>query len=305
MLTCTDAWHQLGTTHAADDALAALSLGGLSEWHVRKVPVTAIDQWKGRLAIPSRYATVRDSPTDPKGLDFLGLVGETYRVFQNEDHTPLLDALAAESGARFETAGELDGGRKFFVTLKLPGQLRIGGEHQVDMYLALVNSHDGSMALSLIPTPVLASSQTTLNTGTMLRIRHTATLDPAQAAADALETTFDYLDGFQRDAQRLAGAPLGLAEFEEMIAAAFGPPSGASAATITRTENKLDKMAELFADKASTTAWAGWTAIAEWADHHAPTRGDDRDTARATNAVLDPSFKAKALAVVKATAGIA
>jgi hypothetical protein len=46
----------------------------------------------------------------------LGVVGRGYTPIQNEEHADLLD----ESGAHFETAGSIKGGRHVLLTMKLP-----------------------------------------------------------------------------------------------------------------------------------------------------------------------------------------
>ena len=59
----------------------------------------------------------------------------------------LLDAITDDSGARFETAGALRGGRETFVTMKLPNSMVFdgidGSKDRTDFYLAALNSHDG------------------------------------------------------------------------------------------------------------------------------------------------------------------
>ena len=67
----------------------------------------------------------------------------------------LLNALTDESGAHFETAGALRGGREIFVTMKLPKSMtfdgRDGSEDRTDFFLAALNSHDGYLPLAEMP----------------------------------------------------------------------------------------------------------------------------------------------------------
>src|SRR5690606_19715075 len=87
----------------------------------------------------------------------------SYTVIQNEEHAGLLNALVDESGAHFETAGALQGGKRVFITMKLPGHMSIGGVDRVDQYLAAMNSHDGSSAFTFMISPVRIVCQNTLN----------------------------------------------------------------------------------------------------------------------------------------------
>lgn len=306
----SDAWHQLGQQvgHAMT-AEEAMRLGMLGGWNLRKAPLFAY-AGDERIVVPAKYAVLRDNPVEDRA-DVLGVVGEPYKIIQNEAHADLLNALVDESGAHFETAGAIDGGRKVFITMKLPGYMKVGGVDRVDNYIAAINSHDGSMAFTFMVTPVRIVCENTLNMAfsnhsSTIRVRHTVGADNILIAQvrEALDITFNYLDGFQEEAERLINTTMTQSQFEEIIAREFGAPEGAPLATQTRCENKVLAMAELFADadthkEVRNTAWAGLNAITEWFDHFSPTRGDDRDGTRAVNAVMDNVFKNRALAMIR------
>ena len=304
----TDAWHLLGTTldhsFTAEEAMREGHLGG---WNVRKAPAYTVDPVTG-LTIPmvGRAAILRDNPIREGQVDFLGDNGEDYQIIQNEQHADLLNMLVDESGAHFETAGALDGGKRVFITMKLPGHISVGKVDQVENYIAAINSHDGSLSFTLMVTPVRIVCANTLNmafsnNSHMFRVRHTSGAEKAlrQQAREALEFSFNYLDGFQAEAERLVNTTLTQVRFEEIISREFGPKADAAPATITRSERKIEEMVELFAeantqDGIRNTAWAGLNALTEWADHFSPARGDDRDGTRATKAVMYPAFKNRA-----------
>ena len=125
----TDAWHRLGQTvgHSmtAEEALASAQLSG---WSVHKrrlvIPLEPVITDNGvttpaPLPVADHFATVRTNPITGK-IDVLGVVGSKYEPVQNEESCALLNALTDESGAVFETAGALRGGRETFVTMRLP-----------------------------------------------------------------------------------------------------------------------------------------------------------------------------------------
>lgn len=309
-----DAWHQLGITlDSSFTAEEAMQYGRLGGWNVRKTPLSTNVEGVGEILVPEQYAVVRNNPVEQGRVDVLGTVGENYVPVQNEAHADLLNALVDEAGAHFETAGAIDGGRRVFVTMKLPGHMSIGGRggDRVDTYIAAVNSHDGSMAFTFMVTPVRIVCQNTLNVALgsaapSFKVRHTsgATNAITARAREALELTFNYTDEFEEIARRLVDTPLSADRFDQIITGAFGPAEGAAAATVTRTENKLDEMRELFitADTQSPirdTAWAGFNALTEWFDHFSPTRGseEERELSRATKAVMYPAFKQTAAAL--------
>lgn len=307
-----DAWHALGKTldhsFTAEEAMTEGLLGG---WDVRKRPMTFTTEEGLVVPVPGRVAIVRNNPVRPGQVDFLGDTGDNYHIVQNEEHAAYLNALVDEGGAHFETAGALDGGRKVFITMKLPGHMKIGGVDQVDTHLATINTHDGSMSFTTMATPVRIVCQNTLNmaygaaTG-IFRVRHTSGATKAiQKAREVLDLSFAYMDAFQKEADMLINTTLTQSQFEEIIAREFGAPEGSPAATVTRCEGKIEQMAELFADAQTqegirNTAWAGLNALTEWFDHFSPTRGDDRDASRAQKALLEPAFKNQAKALMLA-----
>jgi len=160
----TDAWHRLGQIvgHAMD-AETALAAAHLAKWDVRKMrlvvpqkPVITDDGVTTPAPIPvdDHFATVRTNPITGN-IDVLGVVGSKYEPVQNEESCALLNALTDESGAVFETAGALRGGREMFVTMRLPESMTFdgidGSKDRTDFMLAALNSHDGYLPLAEMP----------------------------------------------------------------------------------------------------------------------------------------------------------
>ena len=152
----TDAWHQLGQQvgHAGDRPRGSARRppgqlerpqNGASCPQEPVISETGVTT-PAPLAVPDQWATVRTNPITG-ALDVLGVVGNKYEPMQNEASCDLLDALTGESGAVYETAGALRGGRETFVTMKLPESMVFDGidgtKDRTDFYLAALNSHDG------------------------------------------------------------------------------------------------------------------------------------------------------------------
>lgn len=325
-----DAWHHLGTTlpsaFTAEDAMEQGLLGG---WNVRTQPLythvkdDVVDEETGEITsktsqveIPNRFGVVRDNPVVPGQIDPLSVVGSAYHPIQNEAHAEFLNTLVDESGAHFETAGAIDGGRKVFITMKMPGHMKVGGVDQVDMYLAALNSHDGSLPFTVMVTPVRVVCENTLNiawggTDSKVKIRHTrhGGKSIVERARQTLDLSFDYLEGFQDEAEKLINTTMTQSSFEQIIEKAYGVDEDAPVSTMTRTSNKLDEMVRLFADAYTheglrDTAWAGLNALTEWNDHFTPVRNDDEQGQRSIKAVMDPNFKNRARNLIVAHAGI-
>ncbi|WP_370074844.1 DUF932 domain-containing protein [Nocardioides sp.] len=176
-----DAWHRLGTTvrDRAFSAEEAMTLGHLGGWEVRKLPLTTAEVSEGGVTpieVPG-FATVRTTPFTGQP-EALGVVGGGYTPLQNEDHAEFLNLLADESGAIFDTAGSLRGGRQVFITMQLPNSLTVGGTDRVDLNIAALNSHDGTSAFRILVTPVrvvCANTQSAAlsNHESSFSIRHT------------------------------------------------------------------------------------------------------------------------------------
>jgi len=206
-------WHGLGVVLERPPATiaAAIEASGLG-WRVEREPIaidrgdvaTAQDWWEPRCEeIPGYYATVRQ---DTRAV--LGIVGERYRIVQNEEAFRFVDQLLG-SQLHFETAGSLHSGRRVWVLATLPERIEIGGD-PVRPYVLLMNSHDGSTAVIAATTPVRVVCQNTLNWGLeracqKFSIRHTEQISRrVHEARRVLELSIDYYEQFQATGNLLA-----------------------------------------------------------------------------------------------------
>lgn len=293
-------WHRLGTEvgHTMT-AVEALEAAHLARWDVRKVDIVAKDdKTSGEIKIDNRFATVYTNPVTG-ATQYLGVVGNTYTPIQNEANADLLNAIVDESGAHFETAGSLRGGRETFITMKMPETIMFGGKDATDLYLVAVNSHDASSAFRFIVTPVRIVCANTLSAAiagakSSFSIRHTKGANAyIQEAREALSLTFSYFDQFQAEAEKMIEKTLTDKAFEKIAARLFD----LDIATTTRARNKATEhvsgVVDLFRnsptlDGIRNTRWAGYNAITEYVDHFASVRsvgGRDAADARAQRAV--------------------
>ena len=144
-------WHGLGTIVAeAPTSKEALELAGL-DWKVIQRKVYT----EGGRQIPGCRVNIRDR--DGK---ILGVVGDRYRVVQNEEAFAFTDALLGE-GVRYETAGSLSSGKRVWMLARLEGRMMT--DERIDPYLVFTNSHDGTGAIRVAITPIRVVCQNTLN----------------------------------------------------------------------------------------------------------------------------------------------
>ncbi|GAA3733468.1 DUF932 domain-containing protein [Salinactinospora qingdaonensis] len=302
----TDAWHRLGTTldtvFTAEEAMRVARLGG---WNVRKSPLTTTVDGQ-TLTVPGAYATLRTHPETGKP-DVLGCVGSQYTPVQNEELCGFLNALVDESGAHFETAGSLRKGREVFVTMWLPQTMTIAGTDELDLYIAALNSHDGSTPMRLLVTPVrivCANTQTAAlaNTRSSWTLRHTSGASGRiEEARQALGLTWTYLEKFQAEAEKMIETQLTEGAFMDTVHRELWPL--AENATDRQRANHAritGQLGALFADADTNadirnTAWAGYQSVVEYLDHYAPVRGADgaeTAVARAERVITQPNVAA-------------
>lgn len=290
----------------------ALQKGQLANWNIRKTQAYAFVDGK-KIERHGMFDLVRDNPENGKP-DILGKypVSSSYSAIQNEEHAAFLNTLVEESGANFELAGSIKNGELVFLSMKMPGHIMVGGVDPIDLSLLAINGHGGSMSFTVAAMPVRYACSNVLNSvhggmSGMVRIRHTsgAQKQMVAQAREALDLSFKYLDNFQEEAERLINTTMTHSKFEQIIEREFGlDEDEAAKSAVTRSEKKIEEIVGLFdantQDGVRDTAWAGYNAMTEWADHFSPARGSDREASRAQRAILDPAFKSRALQMMLA-----
>jgi phage/plasmid-like protein (TIGR03299 family) len=298
------AWHRLGEVLPAEfDAAQAMRHAKLGGWNVRKEPLQTAPMLSAHgvttLPVPDQFATVRTNPMTGRP-DVLGVVGRGYTPIQNEAHADLLDALVDESGAHFETAGSLRGGRQVFITMKLPTTMRVGGVDPVDLYLVALNSHDGTSAFRLLVSPVrvvCANTQAAAigRAKSSFSIRHTSGAHGyIEAARQALGLTFAYAEAFQAEADAMIARTITDEQFSAIVSQLW-PVDDKSERSKSIGGNRHRTLTRLLRHSPTNeairgTRWAAYQAITEYTDHFAPV-ADKRNPAgaRAERAITSTS----------------
>lgn len=305
--TVVDAWHRLGTPvghlMTVDEALDAAHM---RNWNVRKLPLVAnlaedgddaiSALAKGNIVVPDRYVVVRDNPVT-KATQPLGVVGNRWTPFANEATTPLLSGLVEEGGAHIETIGALREGRDTFVTMKLPAHMTFtspitGVEDVTDLYIIILNNHNGEAPLRALISPVrvVCANTQRVAEGTArstISLRHTG--NPQSRLAEVREMlglSFAFRDTFVAQCERLIEREVSNVVVMDVISDVFG----VNAATTerqrdSRTETAKVVMANYLNSPTVApflgTAFGAYNAVTEYIDHLSPvTRGGDNVAAR-------------------------
>jgi phage/plasmid-like protein (TIGR03299 family) len=270
-------WHGLGTKldapATAEEAIVAAGL----DYRVKMVPMRTDD---GNPVI-QRKAIVRSDTSD-----VLGVVGNGYVPVQNTQCFGFLDAVVAEGGIRYHTAGALGKGEKIWLLAKLPGHIRVkNSDDIVDKFLLLSNAHDGSAALRVFFTPIRVVCQNTLTlaerrgNGQGVSILHKGDLAAKiREAQEVLGVAHRFYDDAQFKIDRMASTFVTQAQLGAYFKALYPDPEEDK--ENSRAEKTREKLYRLFEqgighdDPAiKGTAWAAFNAVTEYVDHVRPARG--------------------------------
>jgi len=192
-------WHMLGKIVDTMTSKEAIVLGGL-DFEVEKVPLwiknttpITFDEGRGhenlmRIKegennpqyysmnnVVDKFAMIR---TDTQ--HYFGTVGSRYEPLQNIEAFEWFDSFIGENNTQYETVGALGNGETVFITVKLPDYFEVA-KSQIDKYLLLSMSHDGSSSIQITFTPIRVVCNNTLsaalkNSKNKITIKHTRNL---------------------------------------------------------------------------------------------------------------------------------
>ena len=310
------AWHRLGTV-VDDPGLTlekAMRLAGLFGWGVRKVPVVGYDG-DDPVETGRWMMTVRNDVNDEFApAQPLGIVSPAYNVFQNEEAFAFAEQVM-DSGLIVDAAGSLYEGRQPFMLFRTPDSIKIGGQDEVQPYLHLATSHDGSLAVTANLTGVRVVCANTQAMALALptpryTVKHVGkdglegrVLD----AREALGMTFDGISAFQAEAEIMLDRAVTAKEFDAIVEGMFPEPKSDAPGAQTVVDKKRDQYREMY-ETASTqadirgTAWAALQAA--WEMDEWVLAPDDADKA-ASRAIGREDVRRRAARVVEKALALA
>ena len=221
------------------------------------------------MDIPDTYATIRKDNSL-----ILGTVGAKYTILQNKEAFKFFDPIIDDGEAIYETAGLIEGGKRVFITAKLPEHISIlGNDDLMDLYLFITNSHDGKSAITIAFTPIRITCNNTLNAAlkkcvNKVTIKHTENLlVKLNAAHEAMGLSNQYKKEISEIFYKMANTKASEQEYEEIIVKGLADNS-------TQVKNYFNKRA-----KVSTRFTNTINAIMEYAyTHHSQNVPSSKDT---------------------------
>jgi phage/plasmid-like protein (TIGR03299 family) len=304
------AWHGLGTVFEEEvSTKEMLELANLHDWNVHLEEVAIPDGFSSDKTY--NYVT-RTNPFDRKQKDILGVVGERYRILQNEELFDFGDALL-DGGGRWETAGSIKGGRQVFGSLALERETVLdpsGVSDKINTYLLVNTSHDGSIAIQASVTPVRVVCANTLNLALgsgigrnrsvkqSYKIRHTQTAQgKIQAAREALGLANVYMDEFDKVAQEMIQREITQDKFMEIVLKAYPRPEENKKGAVSKWNTKIELVEDIytgdFNHMIAGTAWGALNAMTERLDWYRSARKGNNESVLAGASGFDPVINAE------------
>ncbi len=268
-------WHGLGTiVNEAPSIDEGIKLAGL-DWLVEKEPIWT----ESGVKCPSNFAISRELPGGEKIV--LGVVGEQYQPLQNIESFKWFNPFIESGLVELETAGSLFQGKKIFILAKIKAEnLVVSDGDEIERFVLLSNSHDGTTAVRVGYTPVRVVCNNTLTLAhssqgsKLIRVRHTnqvqnnlveirETMDLVNQQFLATVEKFRYLakrDIVKSDLERYVNQVFSIQKLEESLSEEEMPE---------RKSRLLGRIEELFesgrgSKLAGKTMWGAYNAVQEY-----------------------------------------
>lgn len=251
------------------------------------------------IKVPNKKVIYRESDNSP-----LGVVGDRYSPIQNHEAFSMMDSLVDEGLMKYHTAGSLRGGQRIWMLGKI-GDMSIVPNDQVDKYLLLYNTHDGSSTLRCFFTTIRIACINAVNAalrenkGVGITIRHSGNviykMDESKEILGIANKTFDQYEEFAKALTRKNMSSAELKKFSEILFP--DPPEDAKRKSERHIENR-EQIEHLFVSGkgqdikgVNGTAWAAYNAMTEFVNYHSNRRGTNVQEKRFESAVLGVNNK--------------
>jgi phage/plasmid-like protein (TIGR03299 family) len=300
------AWHGLANVLFDKDehvnTQTMLDSAKLSNWNIQ---LEEIQNPSGYRSHKNSFFVTRTNPFD-SGTDILGVVGERYKVVQNEQLFEFGDNLL-HGGASWESAGSIKNGTIVFGSLVIPKEFTLdpqGANDKTTTYLLVHTSHDGSVSVQASITPVRVVCQNTLNLAIgsvkqSFKLRHTQSVDgKIQVAREALDLTFKYMDNFEQEAKELFETKVNDKKFYDVITAIYPKPDKDSKGSVKKWESKINLVNDIYFDSPTQqnikgTAWGVLNALTERLDYFKQERKNNLENRLASASGFDAMSNAE------------
>ncbi|MDF3840536.1 DUF932 domain-containing protein [Pseudomonas citronellolis] len=280
-------WHGLGSRLSPHQPLEVWQREAGMDWQILESPVHFKANVVGHLgslhAFPEQKVLYRSDTQAP-----LSVVSQRYQVVQPRDVLDFYRELTQVSGYELETAGVLKGGRKFWALARTGQGAAIKGNDQVNGYLLLATSCDGTLATTATPTTVRVVCNNTLSIALdgatrAIKVPHNTRFDPQQVKQQ-LGIAVSQWDDFMYRLRTLAERKVTSKEVLSFLTTVLGDHSPSAQQTNgvpnIRAMQKVENLYQGHGrgsslESANGTAWGLLNAVTEYVDHARRARSNE------------------------------
>ena len=272
-------WHGLGSRLSPKQPIEIWQREAGMDWKIQDSPVHFKSDSIGALGsihtFPAQKVLYRSDTKAP-----LSVVSQRYQVVQPHEVLEFYRDLTEVSGYELETAGVLKGGRKFWALARTGQGTTLKGNDQVNGYLLLATSCDGTLATTATPTTVRVVCNNTLtialnSTTKAIKVPHNTRFDP-QVVKKQLGIAVSQWDDFMHRMRLLSERKVQWHEamrFFMNVLCDANPNTPLPA--VLPNERALRKVQCLYEgqgrgstlESAQGTAWGLLNAVTEYVDH--------------------------------------
>ena len=226
--------------------------------------------------MPGRQGVIADIDGVTTGLS---VMKSRYTPLEYPDAFGFGQAILDDSDLIVDTVGYYRGGNRGFVSFRVPSNILVNGKDDVQAYLNIISSHDGSTPVftQLSFKRIQCSNEVSgmLNDLTRARfsVRHVG-VDPLGAVAleqarEILGVSFAGIEGFQATVNRWADEELSATDVDRIFSEIFPVDvKNDSARVVARMENAREFSEDTFYGSAAqsglgSNAWSLFSGITE------------------------------------------
>ncbi|QOU04433.1 DUF932 domain-containing protein [Pseudomonas fluorescens] len=280
-------WHGLGSRLSPKQPLEVWQQEAGMNWSIQESPVHFKADSIGHLgsihSFPDQKVLYRSDTKSP-----LSVVSKRYQVVQPREVLEFYRDLTEVSGYELETAGVLKGGRKFWALARTGQTTALKGNDQVNGYLLLATSCDGTLATTATPTTVRVVCNNTLTialdgTTKAIKVPHNTRFDP-DAVKRQLGIAVSQWDAFMHRMRVLSERRVHWHEAMGFFMSVLCDASSNSPLpAVLPNERALRKVQCLYEgqgrgstlESAHGTAWGLLNAVTEYVDHERRARSTE------------------------------
>ncbi|MAQ49665.1 MAG: hypothetical protein CMK97_01800 [Pseudomonas sp.] len=280
-------WHGLGSQLSQNQPLEVWQREAGMDWHIEESPVRFVAGENSHLgsihSYPEQKVLYRSDTKAP-----LSVVSNRYKVVQPNEVLEFYRDLTEYAGYELETAGVLKGGKKFWALARTGQSSVLKGRDEVNGYLLLATSCDGTLATMATPTTVRVVCNNTLaiavnGASQAIRVPHSTEFNPQrvkQQLGISVSQWSEFMYRMKTLSERKVKPKEALQYFLQVICSTDTDlddrkqlPQHRALQKVQDLYQGLGRGAQLVS--AQDTAWGLLNAVTEFVDHEKRARSTD------------------------------